>query len=397
MTSPHLDLDALRADTPGCAERIHLNNAGAGLMPAPVSRAIHEHLELEARMGGYEAADERHDAILAAYTAVAALTGAHAHNIAFVENATVAFAQALSAFQFERGDVILTTRADYVSNQIMYLSLAERFGIHVERAPDAAEGGVDVQAMRELIHRRRPKLVAVTHVPTNSGLVQPIEDIGRECRAREIPFLVDACQSIGQLPIDVAAIDCDFLSATARKFLRGPRGSGFLYVSDAALARGMQPLFIDMRGADWIEADLYQPAPDARRFENWEFAYALVLGTGAAARYALGVGIDGISGRTCGLAARLRDTLAAIDGVRVLDHGRRLSGIVTVHVAGWEPGGLVAELRRRRINTNASYRQYAVLDFDAKGVDWALRVSPHYYNTDAELDAFVEAIRELAG
>ncbi|MBI4538075.1 MAG: aminotransferase class V-fold PLP-dependent enzyme [Gemmatimonadetes bacterium] len=390
-----LDLRRLRRDTPGAAERVHLNNAGAALMPRPVLQAIRDHLELEAQIGGYEAADARYAEIRGAYDAVAALIGAEPSNIAFVENATVAFAQALSAFRFEPGDVILTTNADYVSNQIMYLSLADRFGVAVVRAPDAPEGGVDVQAMRELIHRRRPKLVAVTHVPTNAGLVQPVAEIGKECRKREIPLVVDACQAVGQLPVDVSAIGCDFLAATARKFMRGPRGSGFLYVSDDALARGAEPLLIDMRGADWIEADLYQPAPDARRFENWEFAYALVLGTGAAARYATEVGMEAIAARDRGLAARLRRGFAAIPGVRLLDRGPELCAIVTAHIAGCEPAALVGELRSRGINTAANYRQYAVIDFDAKGVDWALRVSPHYYNTEAELDVFLEAIREL--
>lgn len=392
-----LDVNRLRAETPGCAERIHLNNAGASLMPLPVLEAIREHLELEARIGGYEAADARHEAVRDAYDAVARLLGASPHNIAFMENATAAYAQALSAFRFEPGDLILTTVNDYVSNQIMVLSLADRFGMEIVRAPDAPEGGVDVQAMVELIHRRRPKLVAVTHVPTNSGLVQPVAPIGEECRKREIPFLLDACQSVGQLPIDVQALACDFLAATARKFLRGPRGSGFLYVSDDALARGAEPLFIDMRGADWIEADLYQPAPDARRFESWEFAYALLLGTGAAARYAVEVGIDALAARTRALAARLREGLAALPGARVLDRGSELCGIVTAHLAGWDPGALVRELRGHGINTSATYRHYAVLDFNAKGVGGALRASPHYYNTEDEVDALVSALGELVG
>jgi len=391
-----MDLNRLRADTPGCAHRIHLNNAGASLMPRPVLAAIRDHLELEARIGGYEAAAEAAPQIDAAYAAVADLLGTSSGNVAFTEHATAAFVQALSAVPMRRGDVVLTTLSDYVSNQIQYLSLAERLGVEVVRAPDAPEGGVDVQAMGELIHRRRPKLVAVTHVPANSGLVQDVAAIGRMCRARDILYLVDACQSVGQMPVHPETLGCDFLSATARKFLRGPRGAGFLWVSDRALEAGLSPLFPDMRGADWVEGDLFQPAPDARRFETWEFAWALVLGTGAAARYALEVGLDETSERVRALAAGLRERLPAIPGVRVLDRGAELCAIVTVAVAGWTPTDLATALRERGINTTGQARVDAVLDYDQKGVEGALRISPHYFNTDAELDALLGALGELA-
>src|SRR5690606_5251362 len=282
------DLERWRADTPGVASGvIHLNNAGASLMPRPVLDAVRAHLELEARIGGYEAADAARAEIAAAYGSVARLVGAAPRNIAMVENAPVAFFQALAAFDFAPGDVILTTRNDYISNQLAYLSLHHRAGVRVVRAEDLPEGGVDPESVRALIRRERPRLVSLTWVPTNSGLVQPAAEVGAVCEEEGVPYIVDACQAVGQLPIDVNELRCDFLSATARKFLRGPRGAGFLYVSDRALDRGAHPLFVDMRGAAWIEADEFRLAPDARRFENWEFAYALVLGQGAAARYAL--------------------------------------------------------------------------------------------------------------
>jgi selenocysteine lyase/cysteine desulfurase len=389
------ELNCLRADTPGCAERIHLNNAGAGLMPAPVLRAITEHLELESRIGGYEAADACAAAIGDAYAAMAALLGCAPRNVAMVENATVAFQQALSAIPFERGDVILTSVNDYISNQLMFLSLARRFGVEVVRAPEAPEGGVDVKALARLVRERRPRLVSLTHVPTNSGLVQPVESVGRVCREHGVWYLVDACQSAGQLPLDVNAIGCDFLSATSRKFLRGPRGAGFLYASDHALAAGLEPLFVDMRGAQWQAADRYQAESTARRFENWEFAYALVLGTGEAARYALGIGIERIAQRTTALAAQLRGQLAAA-GLRVLDRGTERCGIVTVAIPGHDAEPFHGELQRRGINSSISRREYAVIDFAQKGVEWALRLSPHYYNTEDELQRAVSTILALS-
>jgi selenocysteine lyase/cysteine desulfurase len=390
-----VDLSRLRSDTPGCATRIHLNNAGAALMPTPVLDAVRGHLELEAALGGYEAEAARADAIGAAYREVEGLLGASPGTVAFVENATVAFAQVLSSIPFRKGDVILTTRNDYVSNQLMYLSLLDRFGVRVERAPDGEDGGADVHAMSEAIHRLRPRLVTMSHVPTSSGLVQEAAAVGRACRERGIPFLLDACQSVGQMPVDVEQIPCTFLAATSRKFLRGPRGSGFLYAHPDALEEGYTPLFPDLRGADWIEADLAQPAPDARRFENWEFAWALVLGTAAAARYAQSVGLEAIRSRAWDLAGLLRRHLAELPGVRVLDRGSTLCAIVTIEVEGRRPAELVRGLRQVGVNTSSVDRSSAVIDFDEKGVEAALRLSPHYYNTESELDQAVEALDRL--
>jgi selenocysteine lyase/cysteine desulfurase len=215
------------------------------------------------------------------------------------------------------------------------------------------------------------------------------------CRARDLLYLVDACQSIGQMPIDVESMGCDFLAATSRKYLRGPRGAGFLYVSERVLDAGLEPLFPDMRGADWIDADLYQPAPDARRFETWEFAWALVLGTGAAARYANAIGIEPIQDRVRDLASRLRETVAALPGAQVLDRGAELGATVTAWFDGQIPAELVLRLRERGVNTSSQTRIDAVIDYDEKGVDGALRMSPHYFNDDSDLDALLGALGEI--
>ena len=398
-TTDPAELRRWRADTPAAdAGRIHLNNAGAALMPLPVFNAVHHHLEREVRLGGYEAADEVAGRIARVYDELADLLHAPGpRNIALVENATVAFAQALSAFDLAAGDVVLTTRNDYASNQIMYLSLAERRGVDIVRAGDLPGGGVDPDSVRALLRRRRPALVAVTWVPTNSGLMQPVEEIGRICAEEDVPYLVDGCQAVGQMPVDVGSLRCDFLAGTGRKFLRGPRGTGFLFVSDRALAAGRKPLFLDMRGADWAGPDRYELRPDARRFENWEFAYALLMGLGEAAWYARGVGVDAGWHRARALAARIRQGLAAIDGVRVLDRGAELCAIVTAEVGGAPAGRVVAALREQGINTSAIDRVSAVIDMDEKGAATALRLSPHYYNTGAEIDAALAAIAAVAG
>ena len=391
------NLERWRKDTPAAeAGRIHLNNAGAALMPKPVLKAIEEHLHREAAMGGYEAADAVATEIDEAYQAVASLIGTQPRNVAVVENATVAIAQALSAFDFAAGDVILTTRCDYISNQLMYLSLAQRQGVRLVRAADLPEGGVDPQSVRELIREHAPRVVVLTWVPTNSGLVQDAAGVGSVCAAAGVPYIVDACQAVGQLPIDVTRLQCDFLGGTARKFLRGPRGIGFLYVSDRALQSGRAPLYIDMQGARWVEADQYRLVDDAHRFENWEFAYALLLGMGEAARYAQEIGMEMIHQRVNELATALRQKLGGLAHVRVLDRGREQCGIVTAEVAGYDARDVVTRLREEAINVSATLREYAVLDMDDKHARSAVRFSPHYYNTSTEINIAVGALEEFA-
>jgi selenocysteine lyase/cysteine desulfurase len=387
------DLLRWRRDTPAALRgRIHLNSAGASLMPVPVHRMVVDHLEREMRLGGYEAAAEVAVRIERVYEEVAGLVGAQSRNVALVENATAAFAQALSALDPGAGDVILTTRNDYASNQLMYLSLAERRGVEVVRAPDLEEGGVDPDAVRALVRSRRPALVALTWVPTSSGLVQRAREVGEICAEAEVPYLVDACQAVGQMPVSVAELRCDFLAATGRKFLRGPRGTGFLYVSDRALSAGLRPLHVDMRGADWVAEQEYVLRPDARRYENWEFPYALVLGLGEAVWYAREVGLGVARDRSWALASELRRRLAEMDGVRVLDRGDELCAIVTAQLTRRPAPDVVAELREQGINTSAVDRTTAVLDLDAKRATTALRLSPHYFNTRDEIAAAVAAL-----
>jgi selenocysteine lyase/cysteine desulfurase len=365
------------------------------LTPRVVHQAVAEHLSLEDELGGYEAAEAQAGALRQVYQSLGRLIGAEARNLALVQSSTLAFAQALLAFDFAPGDSILTSRADYASNQIMYLSLARRRGVEIIRAPDAAEGGIDPGAVRSLVARRRPTLVALTWVPTNSGLVQPAARVGEICRAAELPYLVDACQAVGQMTVDVEALHCDYLAATSRKFLRGPRGIGFLYVSDRALAAGAHPLLVDMHGASWTDPDAFALAPDGRRFETWEMPYALVLGLGAAVAYALEVGIPAAQERAWALAGYARERLAQVPGVRLLDRGPALCAIVTLEPAGRDGAEVKLALRSRGINTSSPSREDAVIDMDEKRVESALRFSPHYYNTVEEIDAGAAALEEL--
>lgn len=390
------NIQSLRKETPGTTNRVHFNNAGAALMPQPVLTAIQSHLELEANLGGYEAAAATTEKIQHFYRQTARLVNAAPHNIAYASSATDAYNRALSSIPFNRGDVILTTRDDYVSNQIAFLQLQKRFKVQLIRCPNTSSGEVDVSEMEKMIERYSPKLVAVTHVPTSSGLVQPIEAVGRICQDRGIWYLVDACQSAGQMPLDVQKIHCDFLSATFRKFLRGPRGAGFLYASDRVLQnKGFSPLFLDLHSASWKAPGQYEPAPDAKRFEQWERPYALLCGAGACVDYALGIGLDHIMERVELLADQCRNKLKQIPGIRVLDRGKHRCGIVTIEAKGWPATRLKQALSKRHINTSVVEKSSALIDFEEKAVTSALRISPHYYNTTKEIDELCKAVLNI--
>ncbi|GAA0540440.1 aminotransferase class V-fold PLP-dependent enzyme [Chitinophaga japonensis] len=390
------EIRSFRRDTPGCEHVIHLNNAGAGLMPGVVTQAVLEHIALEARTGGYEAAALQAAGVKDFYEQAAALLHCRAANIAFTSSATDAYTRALSAIPFKPGDVILTSNDDFISNQIQFLSCQKRFGVRIARVRNAPEGGVDLDDLDHQLKILQPRLLAITHIPTNSSLVQPVKQIGEI--ARRYPgtwYLLDACQSVGQMKLDVNELHCHLLSVTCRKFLRGPRGTGFLYISDEALAAGLEPLFIDMRGAEWIAKDQYMPRPDATRFEDWEFAYALVLGTRHAIAYCRHIGEDRIWRRVKVLSDHMRGELAGLNKVRVLDRGPELGGLITFTVQGAEPDHLQQQLHSHRINVVPSYRNFAVIDFDEKQVEWALRASPHYYNTQEEIDQFIAVMAQL--
>jgi selenocysteine lyase/cysteine desulfurase len=387
-------LNQWRQDTPNCENLIHFNNAGASLTPKPVLAAMHNHLQLESGAGGYEAADKAKADILKFYEAAARLLNCHHTNIAFTSSATNSFARALSCIPFKTGDKIVIANEDYISNQLAFLSIQKRFGIEIIRAASLPDGGVDPEDVKGLVNKYNPVLVSISHIPTNSGLVQPVEEIGRICLEKEITYLVDACQSAGQLPLDVNKIHCDFLTATYRKFLRGPRGAGFLFVSDRILKKGWEPLFIDMRGANWTSADQYQIRADAIRFEDWEIPYALMFGAKAAMEYALDIGLPEIEKRNSELANYLRNKLIAI-GLPPLDLGKKLSAIVTVHHPIWSHQTLMQKLHDHQINASISHGDFALIDFRKRGIPWALRLSPHYYNTISEIDRVVDCLKKL--
>jgi len=385
-----LDVARAREETPGCADVIHFNNAGASLAPRPVLDTVVDHLKLEAAIGAYEAEDRQRSALERVYDSLATLLGAHRDEIAVVENSTRAWDMAFYSLLFQPGDRILTSAAEYASNYIAFLQVAKRTGAVVEPIPNDAAGRLSVEALEAMIDPR-VKLIAITYVPTNGGLVNPARAVGAVARRSGIPYLLDACQAVGQMPVNVADLDCDMLAATGRKFLRGPRAIGFLYVRRQFL-EGLEPPFLDMHAAKWVARDRYDMRPDARRFETWEYNVASKLGLGVAVDYALSWGIEAIWQRAWGLAHMLRRKLEEVPGVTIQDLGLEKCAIVTFTMKGRDPERIKHSLAEKGINVTVTDVNSTRLDMEARGIESMVRASVHYYNTEEEIDRFCAAL-----
>lgn len=388
----NMNLESIRNDTIGCSDKIFLNSAGSSLMPKAVVEVMVNYLHEEQQWSGYIMADRNSRDISRFYEEAAILINTQSRNIAFTSSSTDGYVKALSSIPFKQGDCIITTNDDYISNQIAFISLQKKLGIKIIRMGTLSDSELDLDDLEKLITLHAPRLIAVTHVPTNSGLIQNVEGVGALCRRYDILYLVDACQSVGQLVVDVEKIQCDFLTATGRKFMRGPRGAGLLYVSDKVLDLGMAPLFPDSIGAQWTAFDDYTLNATAKRFELWERSNATLLGFKEALRYANHIGMQNIENYNRTLAETLRVHLDNA-GFKVLDHGNRLSSIVTFCSQDGSTEAIEKVLRENKVYFTISRKSNALIDFTFKNVESAIRLSPHYFNTPEEIENVIRFLK----
>ncbi len=388
-----MNIEKARQDTKGLSDKIFLNSAGSSLMPGIVIESMIDYFHQEEQFGGYDVASRNADLLEQFYEETAKLINCKALNIAFATSATDAFAKAMSSIVFEKGDCIITTVDDYISSQISFISLQNKLHVKIIRMKNLHDNELDLDDFENLIKKHQPKLVAVTHIPSNSGLIQNVEGIGEICRQYNILYLVDACQSVGQLPVDIEKIQCDFLTATGRKYLRGPRGTGFLYVSDRVLEQDYAPLLLDAKGAKWSEFDDYELMKSAKRFEYFEYSYGSLVGFTEALKYANYTGLENIEAYNRKLSEKLREKLQN-SGFKILDQGNRLSSIVTFCGADGDLGTIQKILRDHQVYFSVSYRNSALIDFTNKNVQGAVRFSPHYFNTMEEIDKVSEILNK---
>ncbi len=390
-----MDINKIRYDTPGCQDKLFLNSAGSSLMPRSVTQSIVDYIQAEEQEGGYNLVEIRHSEIAEFYSQVGQLLHCNARNVAFANNATDAYAKALSTITFKKGDTIITSEDDYVSNHIYFITMKKRLGINIECIRTFDSGDLDLDHLERLIVQHQPRLVAITHIPTNSGLIQDVEQVGSICQARGILYLVDSCQSVGQIDVDVNKIKCDFLCASGRKFLRGPRGTGFLYVSDRVLDEQYFPMYLDLAGAAMTSPDEYKIVDSSRRFETWELPYALIIGLKEACQYANEIGIEAIEQYNRPLISNFRKKLISIPGVRLYDKGAKTGNIITFRKQEKSRKRTQEVLNNNQVYYSMSGKSYAYRDFDKKGVDWVVRLSPHYFNTPDELNQVANIIESI--
>lgn len=390
-----LDVAAERTRTPGSFTGHHFNAAGAALLATGTVEAVIDHLRAESLSGGYEAAQHAAPALAAVYSRVAELLGARPEEVALVESATAGWQRAVSALRLRPGDRVLAARSSYVSSALHLLSAERDHGVRVELLPNGPDGAVDLEALETALRTGPAALVTAAHVPTSSGLVEPAAGIGALTQAHGVPFLLDATQSLGQLPVDMDALGCDLLVGTGRKFLRAPRGTGVLAVRRPLLDR-LAPEAPDVRGARWIAERSWELVPDAKRFELWEAAHALRLGLGAALADLSALGVDTVARHLATVTAALRERLAALPGVHVTDPPAAGGAIVTFVVDGLDPTDVQRELARRRVHLIAVPAAHGRWDMDPRGLTKVVRASVHVYNDDADVDALVEAVHEIA-
>jgi cysteine desulfurase len=389
-----LDLERARRDTPGCLDKVFLDSAGSSLPPTPVLDAVFAHLRREADVGGYVAAAERAGDLTSVKTSIGRLIGASADTIALVDSATTAWNDFFQAVPLKPGDRVLLSEVEYASNAIAVLQRARSTGATVDVIPSDPSGQIDLVALEKLLDDR-VRLVSLVHVPTNGGLVNPVREVVDLAHARGALVLLDACQSVGQIALDVAELGVDALSATGRKWLRGPRGTGFLYIADE-LTTTLEPAALDLHSAEWTGAEDYRMAADASRFEFWECDVAARLGLGAAVDYLLDLGVDKVEAAVVDGAEYLRSGLSEIDGVTVRDLGTRRCGIVSFTVDGLDPRDVRAQLANRRVTVTASLRGSTLLDMSARDLDAVVRASPHYFCSRDDLDRALAEVAALA-
>ena len=388
-----MDILRLRKETPGTDKVIHFNNAGSSLPPQAVRHAVIDYLEEEMTYGGYETNAKYAEKINKTYSSIAKLINASAEEIAVVENATVAWQATFNAIDWKDGDVIIATQADYASNYLAYLHLQRRIKVEVKVIPAKPSGALDLEAFEEMMEEGA-KLVSITHMPTNGGLTVDAAGVGAITRKYGVLYLLDACQSVGQYPLDVERIGCDMLSATGRKYMRGPRGTGFLYVRKSVLPQ-LTPYVIDLHSAEWTGKASYSIRKDARKFESWEGNRAGALGLKAAADYILEIGIENIWERVQMLSGKLRKAISQVNGVTVHDIGDTQSGIVSFTVDGKTAEEVKAFLYERGINISWNGVSNTYLDMTARNLKEVARASVHYYNTEKEIEVFVATLKQI--
>jgi len=388
-------LKKLREDTPGLESGLFFNSAGASLRPRLVTEAVKNFLDEEDRIGVHLAARNATQKIESIYASAAKLINAESAEIALMESNTRAWHSIIYALDFHEGDEVVFSAAEYASGYMAFEQLRRRRNIAMHVVGYSDDGTLDLSTLESVL-TRRTKLVALTHVSTSNGTIHPVAEAGRIIRNRcDAFYLLDACQSIGQMQVDVKETGCDALTFTGRKHLRAPRGTGILYVRRNHISP-LLPLLPDSH-TNQFGADLsVTSGTEARRFEVFEVGVASFIGLGVAIDYALEIGLHNIESRIRLLADDLRQMLSSQANVCVHETGTKNSGIVTFSVTGLATEKLVEKLTGRGITVKFVDFNTAARDLETRGLKSVVRASVHYFNSEAEIALLSQAVAEIS-
>ncbi|CAM9205098.1 unnamed protein product [Ectocarpus fasciculatus] len=397
-----------REDLTDADKYCHFNNAGASPMPAPVVQAVKQVLDSEHLLGGYEAQELYEKDIQNLYSSIGRLLNAPhpTKEIALVDSATTAWVKAFYSVPLSAGDVILVSKVEYAANMVAILQQSRRVGASIVYIPSDEHGCVCLKALESILNSTPSiKLVCITWIPTNGGVVNDAARIGQlVAQHSEVLYLLDACQAVGHIKVDVQVLGCHMLAATGRKYLRGPRGTGFLYISEKTLSMVHEPATIDHLAAPWVELGAYAVQPSARRYEQWEKNISGLVGLGVAIDYYLdeaSVGVEWAEQRVRGLATKLRWTIdRSLPNITLYDLGDSAvastqCGIVSFSVNGVSASAVKKILRDHSIFVSVSSPASTLIDASARSLPDVVRASVHYFNTELEIFLICDVLRDI--
>ncbi|MDQ1707557.1 MAG: hypothetical protein QOJ88_768 [Pyrinomonadaceae bacterium] len=371
--------DALRALFPVTRRAVYLNHAAVSAPPITTIEAIRSQLADVSEAGSVNfrnwlAVKEQTRKL------VAGLLGARPDQIAFMRNTSDGLSTVANGLNWRTGDNLVTFRKEFPSNVYPWLRVRDSLGVEV-RWCEERDGRIDLDELIGMIDDRT-RIVAISHVQFASGFRADLERIGRAARAHDALLVVDVIQALGVVPLDVAAEFVDVAAAACHKWLLTPEGVGLLYLSDRARAR-IQPTLVG-----WISV----PNPDdygnfeqswnrgALAWETGTGPAALIHGLAASLQLLLEVGIGPIQAHleilTDRLCERLRNTSYEIVSSR--RPGEKSQIVCIRHSGGLSSMDLYAHLKERNIITAPRGDR--------------LRISPHFYNTEEEIDQLVQAL-----
>lgn len=373
----------------------YFNQAAGGLMPDRVLQAVTDYMQREQALGSYVAAQQAQPQLQQLYAQLAALLHCQPTDIALTTGNTHGWCAVVGALPLQAGDRVLVTPGEWGGNYAMLLQLQARTGCVVETMPCTADGHIDLAALEAGLDAR-VQLIALTWVPANGSTVYDAQALGQLCARHGIPYIIDAAQALGHIPVDVQALQCDVLTAPGRKWLCGPRGTGLVYLKPGFAAR-LQPMTVDH-----VSCPITPTGPvlrqDARMLEQSESSVALKLGLLAALDTAQA---EGWAQRFAAIAERarqLRSALADVPGLSLhsLAAAPADCGIVPFTLQGHTPAQVQQALLQCHIQVAASGMGFTPLDMQARGLSAVVRASVSAHTTDADIQALVQALQTLS-